>query len=193
MTLHQIYKKQVEAKQNPLVRLEGACYNQLITSAVLEHGMIVWRTLTRAFLQLYRFESPMLGNLHFTLSGFFLRLKRGTNHLMRSVRVLCNRESTSVASVLLNDELHGRLLYLILPFVSLNSLVVFYRHLVFKVLPHSVLLHYSNLTKISQNCVVKSQEMVAILSHKIGTTLSNCVYATLNRATPLTRSGVMSG
>ena len=66
-------------------------------------------------------------------------------------------------------------------------------YFVFKVLPHSVLLHYSNLTKISQNCVVKSREMVATLSHKIGTTLSYRVYATLNRATLLTRSGVMSG
>lgn len=185
MNLHQLYLKQVEAwkerfgetNQNPVVRLDGVWYNQLITSAVLEHGVVVWRTLTRAFLQLYRFESPILGDTHFTLSGFLLRIKRGANILMGCVGVLYNRVAPTIPLILLNNEL---------------NLGFFYIH-VFNEPSHSVCIHYSNLTKISQNCVVKSQEMVATLSHKIGTTLSYRVYATLNRATLLTRSGVMSG
>lgn len=70
--------------------------------------------------------------------------------------------------------------------------IVFSFH-VFNELLHLVLLYYRILTSISQNCVVKSWKMVALLSDKIGLSELKRVYATLNKATPLTRCVVISG
>ena len=92
-------------QQNPVVRLSGFCYN-LVTSAVLEHGVVVWRALTRSFLQLYRFESPILGFLRFALSSFFYSVVRRCHNLVGSVWVLCNRVTAPATFVLLNDELY---------------------------------------------------------------------------------------
>ena len=176
-------KETFKANQNPVVRLDGAWYN-LITSAVLEHRVVVRRTLTRAFLQLYRFESPMLGYLKFSLSCFLDGVKWGANHLMFGVRVLRNGVASTIPIILLNHELNLGLL---------RDDKLGFHYSVFNERRTRSTIYYSNLTRLSQNCVVKSREMVATLSHKIGTTLSKCVYATLNRATPLTGSGVMSG
>lgn len=96
--------------QNPRVELARAWYNSLITSAVLEHGVVVWRTLTRAFLQLYRLESPILCKLSLVCSSLFFRLKRRADCLMVGVRVLCNRVAVTIAAVLLDDELNLNLL-----------------------------------------------------------------------------------
>lgn len=121
---------QIKSSKNPVVRLSGLCYN-LVTSAGFKHCVIVWRTLTRAFLQFYHFESPVFGQFFFVLSGFFYRIKRGACKLVVSIRIFGNRVTSAISLVLLNDELYDSLFNLILSFVSFNSLVVFYCHYVF--------------------------------------------------------------
>lgn len=48
----------------------------LITSAVVEHGMIVGRTLAWPRLQLDGLEAPILSYLHFPLTRFLFRIER---------------------------------------------------------------------------------------------------------------------
>ena len=152
-----------KASKNPVVELSGPCYNLIVNSLV---GLSLGSVLAD------RTSNKAPAN---TLSSI-LRHQDGF-----SLSLISPRSVGRWSLVSTYPDRHEPLKVFPFPYLFFNELL------------HLVLLYYSNLTRISQNCVVKSREMVAILSHKIGTTLSKSVYATLNRATPLTRSGVMSG
>jgi hypothetical protein len=227
-------KETIKAKQNPLVRLEGACYNasksiseglwecfaDLSEALSLSCSRCIGRTLLCAYSL---WEALVFSSLRKpTLLRYVLPRLVGSHDCRPPSDELCVQSRVEPLRTfrkrlaLLRDISYAPLCGRVLGYVpsrnqpldtyngsrpqyrdgvlSLRTIVrTLLPYSVFNELPHSVLLHYSDLTTECQNCVVKSREMVATLSHKIGTTLSKSVYATLNKATLLTKNGVMSG